>query len=103
MMEDFRTAVSCHLAMDIIADGEIREAPQRARIARAREALESGLRVSCLEGTYYFVPSFTRKGKEYCVAVISGEWHCDCPDYMRRRKPCKHILAVLMAAQEQGK
>ena len=25
---------------------------------------------------------------------ISGKWSCDCQDYMKRSKPCKHIYAV---------
>jgi len=24
-----------------------------------------------------------------------GEWQCDCQDYKRRGKPCKHIYAVM--------
>jgi len=28
------------------------------------------------------------------VEWVSGKWLCDCQDYMKRSKPCKHIYAV---------
>jgi len=28
------------------------------------------------------------------VEWVSGKWSCDCQDYMKRGKPCKHIYAV---------
>lgn len=28
-------------------------------------------------------------------------WHCTCPDYEKRRKPCKHILVAQIAYQQR--
>ena len=30
----------------------------------------------------------------YRVEWVSGKWSCDCQDYIKRGKPCKHIYAV---------
>jgi len=28
------------------------------------------------------------------VAWVNGKWSCDCQDYIKRSKPCKHVYAV---------
>jgi hypothetical protein len=47
----------------------------------------------------YAVPSQTRAGAYHFVDA----WQCSCPDFQRRRKPCKHSTAVrLHIALVQG-
>lgn len=33
-------------------------------------------------------------GKFYTVKWIGSRWVCDCDDYVKRKKPCKHVYAV---------
>jgi transposase len=42
----------------------------------------------------YIVPSQTGNGA-YRVKNIRADAQCDCPDFEERRKPCKHVFAVL--------
>jgi uncharacterized Zn finger protein len=41
----------------------------------------------------YLVPSQTQYGQSYQVRY---PYRCTCPDYQKRRKSCKHILAAGM-------
>jgi hypothetical protein len=31
----------------------------------------------------------------------TGEWQCTCPDYQKRHRPCKHILALQVYHQQR--
>lgn len=50
------------------------------------------------------VPSFSDRDKRYRVEieVSSGSirFHCQCQDYRYRKKPCKHIIAVMMVLED---
>lgn len=43
------------------------------------------------------VPSCSEPGRSYRVS-LTGEGRCDCADWRRRRKPCKHVFAALVWA-----
>ncbi len=43
------------------------------------------------------VPSCSEPGRSYRVS-LAGEGRCDCPDWRRRKEPCKHIYAALVWA-----
>ena len=43
--------------------------------------------------SFYAVPSSTDSNRLYLVDTRA----CDCPDFVRRQQPCKHVLAVRMA------
>ncbi|MEM2108231.1 MAG: DDE-type integrase/transposase/recombinase [Candidatus Bathyarchaeia archaeon] len=42
----------------------------------------------------YIVKSETQPAVFYKVEWTEGKWICNCPDYSKRGKPCKHIYAV---------
>jgi hypothetical protein len=46
----------------------------------------------------YLVPSYTGRG---FYSVDYREETCDCPDFLRRRENCKHILAVGVLAAKR--
>ena len=43
------------------------------------------------------VPSCSEPGRSYRVS-LAGEGRCGCPDWRRRKEPCKHIFAALVWA-----
>ncbi len=46
------------------------------------------------------VPSCSEPGRSYRVS-LAGEGRCGCPDWRRRKEPCKHIFAELIWAAKQ--
>jgi len=62
-----------------------------------------------IEGTHGFVTkSFTKSEGEYhpVIGTESGQWECDCPDWMYRKRrtgePCKHIRRALAQLARKG-
>ncbi len=53
------------------------------------------------EGEHWLVRSI-KKGKNYVVILDGKVGFCTCPDFERRRKECKHILAVKMVVRKNG-
>ena len=49
----------------------------------------------------YLVPSCTRAPGRGFYSVDYREETCDCPDFLRRRENCKHILAVGVLAAKR--
>jgi SWIM zinc finger len=47
-----------------------------------------------------FVPSCSEPGRSYWVS-LAGEGRCDCPDWRRRKEPCKHVFAAFIWAAKQ--
>lgn len=43
------------------------------------------------------VPSCSEAGRSYRVS-LAGEGRCGCPDWRRRKEPCKHLYAALVWA-----
>jgi hypothetical protein len=43
------------------------------------------------------VPSCPEPGRSYRVS-LAGEGRCGCPDWRRRKEPCKHLFAALVWA-----
>lgn len=46
------------------------------------------------------VPSCSEPERSYRVS-LAGEGRCGCPDWRRRREPCKHLFAALVWAAKQ--
>ena len=53
--------------------------------------------VKRIDANTYSVKSQSNNG-EYKVFKVSGEWFCECPDYIYRHEKCKHIFAVEFSA-----
>ena len=49
----------------------------------------------------YLVPSCTRAPGRGFYSVDYREETCDCPDFLRRRENCKHVLAVGVLAAKR--
>ena len=47
----------------------------------------------------YLVPSQSTYGT-YQVA-LEGDAHCNCPDYIKRQRPCKHVYAVIFSVNRE--
>src|SRR5437868_691896 len=47
----------------------------------------------------YFVQSQSSKGIRYVVEPMNQS--CDCPDYLDRGEPCKHVFAVLHVIERE--
>ncbi|MEM2507395.1 MAG: DDE-type integrase/transposase/recombinase [Nitrososphaeria archaeon] len=63
------------------------------RELRGLGIVAAGGQIQRVTNTKFFVKS--QKGdKDYIVEWKSGKWTCDCEDYAKRVKPCKHIFAV---------
>jgi hypothetical protein len=45
------------------------------------------------------VPSCSEPGRSYRVS-LAGEGRCGCPDWRRRKEPCKHLFAALVWASK---
>lgn len=50
------------------------------------------------DNSYWIVPSQTLPTVDYIVDMENHQ--CSCPDFKKRRKLCKHILAVDMELSE---
>lgn len=46
------------------------------------------------------LPSCSEPGRIYRVS-LAGEGCCSCPDWRRRKQPCKHIYAALIWTAKQ--
>ena len=64
------------------------------RIARANSILFHGLVKSTALHYLYKVQSQFHQDKTYLVIQQEGGYQCTCPDFTKRRLPCKHAIAV---------
>jgi putative transposase len=53
-----------------------------------------GGQIKRLNDKLFLVKSQVKADASYRVEWGNGKWKCDCPDYMERDKPCKHVYAV---------
>jgi len=47
-----------------------------------------------IDNTHYFVQSQSNNKKRYTVKWQRNHWECDCMDYQKNNKKCKHVHAV---------
>ena len=48
-----------------------------------------------MDAKFYQVPSFSDPNKKYTVRQLPDQsWHCDCPSFVFRQKPCDHIRKI---------
>ncbi len=52
--------------------------------------------IACVYPNIYRVPSCT--GATTYTVHLSPRERCDCPDFERHHKPCKHLYAAVIAA-----
>jgi len=53
-----------------------------------------GGQIQRLNNKLFLVKSQVTPYTSYRVEWANAKWKCDCPDYAKRGKPCKHIFAV---------
>lgn len=77
-----------------IVDKELRykNASEQMRVVRAYAIISKGDTPKQIAKETYTVPSQSGNG-EYTITK-NGEWKCSCPDFVDRKKDCKHIHAV---------
>lgn len=63
------------------------------RIMRGYAILAKREQPKPLAENTYLVQSQAGNGN-YHVALVDGEWRCECPDFQFRKVVCKHIHAV---------
>lgn len=48
---------------------------------------------------FFHIPSSKMKGKKWTVRMLpSGEWRCECPDFIftkHGQEPCKHVKIAM--------
>ena len=66
----------------------------RMRQLRGMEIVARGGCLRRVAESSYLVRSQNGNGW-YNVECKDGNWSCECPDQLERRKECKHIFAVL--------
>jgi uncharacterized Zn finger protein len=65
------------------------------RQLRGMEIVSRGAQIQQLSSSRYLVKSQKNPDQSYRVAhTIDGPF-CSCPDYLKRKLPCKHIFAVM--------
>lgn len=78
--------------------------PEQKRMIRAAQGLAEGkihvtpLFVSLTSNATGYLVTSTMSGsnKEYIVIQTESQMACSCPDFEKRRQPCKHVFAVQM-------
>ncbi len=64
------------------------------RELRGLGILVVGGQIERVSENHFLVRSQSTDGVVHNVVWTDGRWMCDCADYLRRKKPCKHIFAV---------
>jgi transposase-like protein len=64
------------------------------RELRGLGIVAQGGQIQRLDDGLFQVKSQCKDGVSYKVRWINDKWECECPDYLKRNKPCKHIFAV---------
>lgn len=70
------------------------------RMLKGEELEKSGSAMR--EGEHWYVHSQSQN-RNYVVSFIGDQAVCTCPDFERRYRPCKHIMAVKIAMRKEGK
>lgn len=63
------------------------------RLKRAKIILQQVNPIKKIAKGFYLVKSQSKRGW-YQVAWCGDKWCCECNDYIKRQKPCKHILVL---------
>ena len=63
------------------------------RELRGLGIVATGGQIQRISDTKFIVKS-QNDNKDYQVEWINNKWVCNCQDYIKRQKPCKHIFAV---------
>jgi len=63
------------------------------RELRGLGIVAAGGQIQRISSTKFLVKSQT-DDKSYIVRWTNGKWICNCQDYVKRGKPCKHVYAV---------
>jgi len=63
------------------------------RQIRGYSILAKGDKPVSLDTENFVVPSQSGNGK-YRVSKNGSDWSCECPDFQKRKSPCKHIHSV---------
>jgi hypothetical protein len=61
---------------------------------------EQGAEIRTMLAGGLSVPSCSEPGRIYQVS-LAGEGRCSCPDWRRRKQPCKHVYAASVWAAKQ--
>jgi transposase-like protein len=64
------------------------------RELRGLAIVATGGQIQRVNDNFFLVKSQSIPEFSYEVAWVNGKWTCDCSDYTKRNKPCKHIYAV---------
>jgi putative transposase len=73
-----------------------------AREIRAYAIIAKGESPESVDSENWLVASQSGNGK-YRVTRTGTEWSCECPDFSKRRLPCKHIITVMFFQKVKSK
>jgi len=63
------------------------------RRIRGYAIISKGEQIDKIDDDAFLVPS-QNGNKKYRISVSKNEWTCTCPDFEKRKLPCKHIFAI---------
>lgn len=72
-------------------------AGQRMRKLRGMEIVARGGQIRRVANSLFIVQS--QVGNGWYEVRWKGHWVCNCPDYLKRGVPCKHIYAVVFLSR----
>jgi len=75
-------------------DSEVFKLRLSLRELRGLGIVAAGGQIERVDENRFIVSSQSVDGAYHNVEWTNGKWICDCPDYLKRKKPCKHIFAV---------
>jgi hypothetical protein len=64
------------------------------RELRGLKIVTLGGQIEMINNKIFAVKSQSKLGAFHRVEWKDGKWICDCADYAKRQKPCKHVYAV---------
>ncbi len=76
-------------------------ADARMRMLRGLEIVAKGgqiSRVNNMNNKLFLVKSQSTDIR-YKVEWVANKWSCNCPDYTKNAKPCKHVYAVIFLSK----
>jgi len=66
----------------------------RMRQLRGMEIVARGDQILKIADDNYQIKS-QKTTNLYTIVEEREAWRCDCPDFSKRRTPCKHVFAIL--------
>ena len=64
------------------------------RQLRGMEIVTKGDQILKIASDHYQIKS-QKTTNQYEIVQERTEWRCDCPDFSKRRAPCKHVFAII--------